>query len=253
MGTKSSTTCFRNVVGGKDMFEDEQFIRAFVDHPGNDLLRMVYAEWLDERNDPRGRYLRAEMDWVKAGKLDTGYDLSLLSWLSGTIDPVWVDRVSRTPVGVCCDHLVLMSRGTVATPADLTRCEQRLGITFPYAYKALLLNYNDCQLSDLIIASVCERVMSPQHLLSVHDDLLDDLCGRKGALPVAQDLSVNPKNTVYIVIPEPTNAAVSEVYDYAEGGTPPEIEVFQRADSLSLWLNSQKHRQELLFGTRSHK
>lgn len=42
------------------MSEDEAFIRAIVDNPGDDTARLVYADWLDERNDPRGPYLRAE-------------------------------------------------------------------------------------------------------------------------------------------------------------------------------------------------
>ena len=42
------------------MNEDEAFIRAIVDAPGDDLPRLVYADWLDDRADPRGPYLRAE-------------------------------------------------------------------------------------------------------------------------------------------------------------------------------------------------
>jgi uncharacterized protein (TIGR02996 family) len=39
------------------MTEDEAFIRAVVDRPGDDTARLVYADWLDERSDPRGAYL----------------------------------------------------------------------------------------------------------------------------------------------------------------------------------------------------
>ena len=31
------------------MSEDEAFIRTIVDTPGDDLPRLVYADWLDER------------------------------------------------------------------------------------------------------------------------------------------------------------------------------------------------------------
>ena len=47
------------------MNEDEAFIRAIVDNPGDDTPRLVYADWLDDRDDPRGPYLRAEFEWAK--------------------------------------------------------------------------------------------------------------------------------------------------------------------------------------------
>ncbi len=47
------------------MNEDEAFIRVIVDSPGDDTPRLVYADWLDDRGDPRGPYLRAEAQWEK--------------------------------------------------------------------------------------------------------------------------------------------------------------------------------------------
>jgi uncharacterized protein (TIGR02996 family) len=32
--------------------DDEAFIRAIVDSPGDDAPRLIYADWLDERRDP---------------------------------------------------------------------------------------------------------------------------------------------------------------------------------------------------------
>jgi uncharacterized protein (TIGR02996 family) len=34
--------------------DDQAFIRAIVDNPGDDTLRLVYADWLDEQHGPRG-------------------------------------------------------------------------------------------------------------------------------------------------------------------------------------------------------
>ena len=34
------------------MTDDEAFIRAIVDAPGDDAPRLIYADWLDERGDP---------------------------------------------------------------------------------------------------------------------------------------------------------------------------------------------------------
>ncbi len=48
------------------MIDEETFIRAVVDRPGDDTPRLMYADWLDDRADPRGAYLRAERAAVAA-------------------------------------------------------------------------------------------------------------------------------------------------------------------------------------------
>ena len=118
------------------MNEDEAFIRAIVDSPGDDTSRLVYADWLDDRSDPRGTYLRAEREAVVTG------DISRLKELAVGLDPVWVARVSLPPVGVCCDGLSWMERGELATREDVAQFEARFGITLPPAYRGFLLNYN---------------------------------------------------------------------------------------------------------------
>jgi uncharacterized protein (TIGR02996 family) len=89
--------------------EDEAFIREIVDRPGDDLPRLVYADWLDERNDPRGAYLRAEMKMVSVRGAKRGIirkkELRRAKALADGLDPIWVARVSRPPLGVCCVHL----------------------------------------------------------------------------------------------------------------------------------------------------
>lgn len=115
------------------MTEDEAFIRAIVDNRGDDISRLVYADWLDDRDDPRGAYLRAEHG--AAGSVQ-------LRELAMSRDPVWVARVSRPPLGVCCDELTWSERGAIVDGADLNRFETRFGITLPPQYRAFLLNYN---------------------------------------------------------------------------------------------------------------
>src|SRR5436309_530177 len=92
------------------MTDDEAFVRAIVAAPGDDLPRLVYADWLDDRADPRGAYLRAEVEWAgrwappstRAGRWTMP---TKLDRLAEGIDPVWLARVSRPPVGVCCDSI----------------------------------------------------------------------------------------------------------------------------------------------------
>ena len=45
--------------------DDEAFIRGILANPGDDAPRLIYADWLEERDDPRGAYLRAESEWEK--------------------------------------------------------------------------------------------------------------------------------------------------------------------------------------------
>ena len=115
--------------------EDESFIRTIVDNPDDDLPRLIYADWLDEQDDPRGGYLRAECDAVTHGLA-----IELRS-LSESLDPVWVARVSRPPFGVCWEPLRRNSSEVVATPAELERVADTLDVVIPAELQALLLNY----------------------------------------------------------------------------------------------------------------
>jgi uncharacterized protein (TIGR02996 family) len=118
------------------MTEDEAFIRAIVDTPGDDTSRLVYADWLDDRDDPRGPFLRAEREAGETG------DIARLRKLASGLDPVWVARVSLPPLGVCCEGFAWSRRGALIDGADLDRFEARFGITLPTQYRAFLLNYN---------------------------------------------------------------------------------------------------------------
>jgi uncharacterized protein (TIGR02996 family) len=142
--------------------EDEGFIRAVVDGPGDDTPRLVYADWLDDHSDPRGPYLRAELEWAKPWKNGTTPGWSPRSadgdqpeWAQEAwpgldairargrgLDPVWVARVSRPPAGVCSDQLVFQNSGPRVSPNDIAVGEARLRLRFPPAFTAFLLNTN---------------------------------------------------------------------------------------------------------------
>ena len=120
------------------MTEDEAFIRAVVDNPGEDTPRLVYADWLDDRSDPRGPYLRAEWEWARTGK-----KVKALRAGGVALDPVWVYRVSRPPVGICF-RLPIMEKGAHVpslSRADVDECGKQYG-GFPSEYVAFLLNYD---------------------------------------------------------------------------------------------------------------
>jgi len=119
--------------------EDEAFIRAIVDNPGDDTPRLVYADWLDDHDDPRGSYLRAEHEW--AATHDPS-ERETLRQLAKKLDPVWVARVSRPPIGVCCDRVRFTERGPIIGNEDIEQVEKRLSGQFCSDFRAFLLNCN---------------------------------------------------------------------------------------------------------------
>lgn len=44
------------------MPEEHAFLAALAANPGDDVTRLVYADWLEENSDARGAYLRAEQE-----------------------------------------------------------------------------------------------------------------------------------------------------------------------------------------------
>jgi uncharacterized protein (TIGR02996 family) len=79
------------------MTEDAAFIRAVREHPDDETTRLVYADWLDDRADPRAGYLRAEAAWVLLQPSDEQYRplYRRVSQLAALIDPAWFAEVSR--------------------------------------------------------------------------------------------------------------------------------------------------------------
>src|SRR3954471_25092659 len=41
---------------------DAAFLRAIRDRPDEDLPRLIYADYLDERGDPRGEFIRLQIE-----------------------------------------------------------------------------------------------------------------------------------------------------------------------------------------------
>jgi uncharacterized protein (TIGR02996 family) len=126
------------------MTDDEAFIRSIVDNPGDDAPRLVYADWLDERDDPRGAYLRAEVEWARTRLIEKA---RVLKATIPPADAVWFARLSRSPLGVCCDRLSFGEHEPDITRPVLSEgamgaVERRFAITFGPEYRAFLINHN---------------------------------------------------------------------------------------------------------------
>jgi uncharacterized protein (TIGR02996 family) len=52
------------------MSEEQGFLAQLAADPGDDATRLVYADWLDERGDVRGRYLRVELELASLAEHD---------------------------------------------------------------------------------------------------------------------------------------------------------------------------------------
>jgi len=98
------------------MSDHDSFLQAILAHPDDDHLRLVYADWLEERADPRGEFIRVQMELAQPG-LDRARRVELQKrehalwvehhklWL-GPLTPLvlrarfrrgFVDRVEMTP------------------------------------------------------------------------------------------------------------------------------------------------------------
>jgi uncharacterized protein (TIGR02996 family) len=122
--------------------DEERFIRQIVETPDDAASRLVYADWLEDHGDPRADYLRVELAW--GSNRDTCADDGPPPSAPG-LDPVWVARLSRPPLGVCCDRVEFSNRGPELIASDLDAVEKRLGARLPADYRAFLLNYNGGQ------------------------------------------------------------------------------------------------------------
>ncbi len=76
---------------------EDAFIRAILASPGDATLRLIYADWLEERGDPRGEYLRllCALDSRCADDPEAAEMRERLRALEGGIDLRWCALLSR--------------------------------------------------------------------------------------------------------------------------------------------------------------
>jgi uncharacterized protein (TIGR02996 family) len=72
------------------MNEEDRFLEALRQCPGDDATRSVYADWLEDRGDPRAEVLRLEQ------QLDACRQRLVV--LKAQTDPAWLARVRRRRV-----------------------------------------------------------------------------------------------------------------------------------------------------------
>jgi len=88
------------------MWEEIPFLKAICNQPDDDLVRLVYADWLEERGDPRADFLRLEVERHrredKSKKRPPPVSKEWNDWVS-CLDPHWTGVILYTrgrPMGV---------------------------------------------------------------------------------------------------------------------------------------------------------
>jgi uncharacterized protein (TIGR02996 family) len=85
------------------MSDERPFIEAILADPNDEAPRLIYADWLEERGDPRGEYLRLDtvLARLPGDDMRRAGDLSRLKELRTGIDPEWAAVVDRTRIEGC--------------------------------------------------------------------------------------------------------------------------------------------------------
>ncbi len=95
------------------MDEDRAFLAAIARDPADDTARLVYADWLDDRDDPRGPFVRLHAALRSAGPdhIDRVPAEDELGRLRVGLDPAWLAAVEPE-----------LARPADATPRASCRC-----------------------------------------------------------------------------------------------------------------------------------
>jgi uncharacterized protein (TIGR02996 family) len=77
--------------------QEEAFLHALRERPADDLPRLAYADWLEEQDDPRGRYLRVELELSRLTESASRHAAleAELQELRAATEPEWLDRAGK--------------------------------------------------------------------------------------------------------------------------------------------------------------
>jgi uncharacterized protein (TIGR02996 family) len=101
---------------------DEAFLRAIVASPQDVATRLVYADWLEERGDSRGEFLRLACPLDDARR--TSKENKRLEELTKAIDPQWVARVMTGRVWYHRTTFALLGEKLTLSKSNLRKIEK---------------------------------------------------------------------------------------------------------------------------------
>jgi uncharacterized protein (TIGR02996 family) len=111
------------------MTHDEAFLQAIIENPNDDTLRLIYADWLEERGDPRGAFLRlyAALRSAAPDHVDRVPAEHELGRLREGIDPGWLAAVAPELITRATFHRVLDAPWSGLPPLRLGAVPPGLG------------------------------------------------------------------------------------------------------------------------------
>ncbi len=116
------------------MREEKPFIRQILANPSDDSPRLVYADWLEERGDPRGEYLRIQTALAKMPRKDKRFASfrKRLKALRSSLDADWLAfcNTLRYRTGFASLERPLTDKNGVPEKR-VAAGERRLGVRLP--------------------------------------------------------------------------------------------------------------------------
>lgn len=173
--------------------EEYGLLAAVLANPADDLPKLVYADWLDERSDPRGTFLRSLLAWrTNGGKLPKttkgatkvwrglmGYELDQAFVLLGKTQPAWASAIraaTKPSLDVTTKrvkaNMIPVGGSKIGGTPDLSA-----GSTWPLNKKSPMAFLGQWNLEELAV-SPAATLLSRTGLLSFFVDLqpyIDDL------------------------------------------------------------------------------
>lgn len=75
--------------------EDDAFMRAIASQPQDEAVWLIYADWLEERDDPRGAYLRALTEMGQPRASISGFDEAerVIRMINSDLDQIWRQQI----------------------------------------------------------------------------------------------------------------------------------------------------------------
>ncbi len=144
----------RNSLGGGGVsVEDDGFIQRIRESPHDEARRLIYADWLEERGDARGEFLRTESRLRRATTLEPDYPAALARWrdLRDRVPTDWLDGLGWRVNGLLLPRALvdLLASGRWGKSSEIHVTEGTWGVPDPAVYAF------DCREMGRETATVC--------------------------------------------------------------------------------------------------
>jgi uncharacterized protein (TIGR02996 family) len=166
------------------MRDEAPFIKAILKNPDEVATRLVYADWLEERGDSRGEYLRLSvvLDDPACALEKVQAVQERLRELQSEIDPGWIAslhgrllaRMDRWLAANRPDYYACLQPGVSARA--LNEFEERFGLTLPRSFRGLY-RWRNGQPRDCFESLQDNRMFSSLEDIAETKEMLDGMIG----------------------------------------------------------------------------